>query len=560
MGQFTTMSSRIDWSRTRNGAVQAIGWVLLTLACVLVGVMVTATWPTTVQTADYQATVRLSPSPSNVGVLHAPTLFGDLDLRFSHPLPTPGIEVDGQLRTSFTKLLLAPNPSIASLRPSEAELDAAITTAAWQVALKFSLGALAAAVLALISVHAVKRARGIPHSWRRSAIVPGVAALTALTLTGVGSWATYQPGKLQTINTTGLISVLRANAGLMSSVQSRATEATPYVKNVLAISAALQQKYAAGGSFGAVAPLKLLLVSDIHGANQYPLMKSIVESEGITAVIDSGDIVNFGRPDELSLAGISAGIASLGVPYLFVTGNHDASARHDEAIVDAIKAIPNAIVLQPSASEYTLADVGGLRIAGFNDPRWFGDGGHNTAAAQVPARKTFQRALDALDSGSLGPGAGVDIVVAHEPAAVETITGTSLRINGHLHKDTLDGNRIGVGTFTGGGIASHYIEESDGELAGQPYAFDILAFTTGCDLSTLTRYQFRNIVEGRPVYDDVRVINGQAIQSPAPSGPRVCGPTVRTTTTSFAPPAASSHATSTTSATPSTTSTATQSP
>ena len=90
--------------------------------------------------------------------------------------------------------------------------------------------------------------------------------------------------------------------------------------------------------------------------------------------------------------------------------------------------------------------------------------------------------------------------------------------HGHLHSDQLEGNLIGVGTFTGGGPFSHFLQGGDGEeLTGQPSAFDIAAFGQDCQLTSLTRYQFRNVIEGRPAYDDVTLINGARIEPPLPA-------------------------------------------
>jgi hypothetical protein len=110
-----------------------------------------------------------------------------------------------------------------------------------------------------------------------------------------------------------------------------------------------------------------------------------------------------------------------------------------------------------------------------------------------------------------------------------------------MHVSQLEGSRIGVGTFTGGGPFSHFIagdtadggsgDKADaGELTGQPSAFDIATFGTDCRLASLTRYQFRNVIEGRPAYDDVTLINGSRIEGKAPDP---------------APPASEADATST---------------
>ncbi|HEV7194399.1 MAG TPA: metallophosphoesterase, partial [Pedococcus sp.] len=137
-----------------------------------------------------------------------------------------------------------------------------------------------------------------------------------------------------------------------------------------------------------------------------------------------------------------------------------------------------------------------------------------------------------------------DIVVAHEPAAAIDVAKAGIRINGHMHRAELDGSRVGVGTFTGGGPFSHFIAGPHDELTGQPSAFDVATFGQDCRLTSLTRYQFRNVIEGRPAYDDVTLVNGSRIESEAPPStsaattpagaattpPRSCSTTMDTTT------------------------------
>ena len=79
-------------------------------------------------------------------------------------------------------------------------------------------------------------------------------------------------------------------------------------------------------------------------------------------------------------------------------------------------------------------------------------------------------------------------MASHEPWAVQGLAGGVL-VNGHMHSSDLEGNRVQVGTFTGGGPFTHFLADTDGEeLVGQPSAFDVLTFGTDCRLATLTRY------------------------------------------------------------------------
>jgi predicted phosphodiesterase len=258
----------------------------------------------------------------------------------------------------------------------------------------------------------------------------------------------------------------------------------------------------------------VLLVSDIHGGNQYPLMRAIVEDEGIDLVVDAGDLLNFGTVEEGEAAGIFTGIESVGVPYLFVRGNHDATSATDTSVLDRMSRIPNVVLLEPPTGGYTEVTAGGVRIAGLNDPRWFGDSGTGSPAKQVPAREAFAAAF----TGRPAP----DLVVGHEPWAVQGLDAGVL-VNGHMHSVDLEGNRVQAGTFTGGGPLSHFLADAAGEeLVGQPSAFDVLTFGTDCRLASLTRYRFRDVIEGRPAYDDVSLVNGRRVDRREPDPARAC--------------------------------------
>jgi len=521
-GQATRWRS-LRAGRWRLWALRGVELLVLVFAVSLGGVSATSLFPTTVQTNHYSAEVRLSALPSFTSTIHSPTSFGDLDLNFTSTYLAPGIDATVQVRQTITSLFDR-SMTIQSLEPSSKEISDALGSGVTQIALKFAGGVLIVGGGAICVIAYARRRR--PTA--RQLVSVGVAAVLAIGGTGIGILGTYQPDKLTSFTTTGLLGTVRSNAGLLASVQARAQEATPYVTNLLALSAALQAKFVpADVSLPPAA--KFLLVSDIHGANQYPVMKRIVEDEKITAVIDSGDLLNLGSLTEAELAGIFTSIKNLGVPYIFVRGNHDASSPSDQALLERMAKIPNVVLLEPTPQTYTEVGVDGVLLAGFNDPRYFGDDNKNIPQKEKPAADAFNLAFVNRPRP--------DIVVTHEPDAANLVAAATLLINGHLHKDELQGNRIGVGTFTGGGTMSHFLMdtagEEPGELAGQPYAFDIAVYDQSCDLTSLTRYTFRDLIEGRPVYDDVSVINGKTIATRAP-GRRTCSANIglsRTTVT-----------------------------
>ncbi|MDV3223410.1 metallophosphoesterase [Intrasporangium sp.] len=474
-------------------------WLAIVVACYLGGVAATNLSPTTVETAHYRATLRLDPVPRHMPVLHSPTIVGDVDLTFTSPVLAPGLDVAVSVREEITNLLSRGPVSVSSLQPTDAEISAAIREAAVGVWWRFGLGALVVAVALSVAVHYARRRR--PE--RMHLVLVAAALVLVAAGTGVSTALTYQPGRFAALTTTGVLGTVQRNAGLLAGVETRAEQATPYLRNLLALSQALQAKFVPTDLTQPDISARFLLVSDIHGANQYPLMRTIIEEEDVDAVIDTGDIINFGRVQEGEAGGIFRGIESLGVPYLFVSGNHDQSSPTDRELLRRMAQIPNVVLLQDAEGVHRELSFHGLRITGFNDPRYFGDDNEDPAGKQAPAVEAFNTAMEDEPES--------DLVLTHEPYAATGVDRGRILVNGHIHTPVLDGSRIQAGTFTGGGVVSHFIATEDEELRGQPYAFDLLSFGPRCSLTQLTRYSYRNLIEGRPAYDNIQVINGATI-------------------------------------------------
>ncbi|WP_343990685.1 metallophosphoesterase [Terrabacter terrae] len=484
-------------------ASHVLKWLAVLAACYLGGVAATNLAPTVAETSQYRAVLRLDPIPRHTPVLHSPTIIGDVDVAFASPIIAPGLDVQVAVREEITNLFTRPNVDIRSLQPSSDELSGAITDAAVGVGVRFLLGAVAIAVLLALASHYIRQ-----RTTRRRHVAFVASAMVVATAGTFGGIAlTYQPSRFAEYRTSGVLGVVQRNAGLLADVEARAAQVTPYFRNLLAVTQALQQKYVQG-SVNEPVSARILLVSDIHGANQYALMRTIIAEEDIDAVIDSGDLINFGRVQEAEAAGIFRSIEGLGVPYVFVSGNHDQSSATDRALVARLGRIRNVVLLENADGALRELSFHGLTITGFNDPRWFGDDNEDPTAKEKPAVDRY--------NATVADEPEPDLVVAHEPYATQSIDKGRILVNGHMHTPKLDGNRIQVGTFTGGGVVSHYSEGQGQELNGQPYAFDVLAFGDACELNSLTRYTFRNLLEGRPAYDRVEVISGARIDTYQP--------------------------------------------
>lgn len=494
--------------------------LLLVLVGYLGGVAATALWPVHAQTRYVQA--ELSVDPRLDSTIRMPTVVGDLELAFAHRLPAPGMRAQLQVSDSVSDLLRQGRLRSSELQPDAEELRGAIDDGGRALAWRFAAGALVATGAVLLT-YAVSR----PAHLARAVVASATASALAVLGPGAAAYLTYRTDRVQEVRTTSLLSLVEGNADLLAGLDRKADQGAIYVTNLLALSGAIREEFTPPGEEAPVSA-RILLVSDIHGMNHYPLMRQIVQARGIDAVIDTGDVVNFGQPQEGDLTGLWEGIESLGVPYIFVRGNHDATSATDERVLRRMATIPNVVLLEPTDGEHQLVTVGGVTISGFNDVRYFNQRSEEFAGAQEALAEDFLARTQGLPTS--------DIVVTHQPTAAKAVPAGALSVNGHMHATDLGRGWVQMGSFTGGGLVNQFRlppltdearaaaqedPQTAGELTGHPYSFDILTFGEDCSLSTLTRYSYRNLVSGRPQYDDVRMVNGRTIQPRAPEG-RTC--------------------------------------
>jgi len=222
---------RIGPRRVRRG----LAVVGLVATCAVAGASATAVAPATAQTVHYQASVSLDPNPLRSGELIATTAFGDLRLQFSGL--APGIRAVPQVKANIADVLSRPGVSLAALRPGPEELSSAIRDVAVSIMVRFALGALAVVALTLAGYAALLRRR--PPTALVMAGIVGAVVSTAVT--GFSLYATYQPDRQESFTSTGVLGTLQRNQGILSDVETRASQVAPYLRNLIALSTALQQ-------------------------------------------------------------------------------------------------------------------------------------------------------------------------------------------------------------------------------------------------------------------------------------------------------------------------------
>ncbi|MEU8231999.1 metallophosphoesterase [Actinoplanes sp. NPDC048967] len=169
---------------------------------------------------------------------------------------------------------------------------------------------------------------------------------------------------------------------------------------------------------------RILHVSDLHlNPTSWGVIRTVVKQWDIDAVVDTGDIVDWGSNAETSYV---SNIGQLGVPYVYVRGNHDSLA-----IQEAVARQKNAIVLDD-----TTVTIDGLTLAGIGDPEFTPDKSENPPAdADEPVTSPLLTSGERLATTIRAAQTKVDVAVVHDPAMAPPLSGlVPVVLAGHTHK------------------------------------------------------------------------------------------------------------------------------
>ncbi|WP_031516312.1 metallophosphoesterase family protein [Desulfofalx alkaliphila] len=207
--------------------------------------------------------------------------------------------------------------------------------------------------------------------------------------------------------------------------------------------------------------IKVLHVSDIHNnpaAIEY--IDRMAQLFAVNFIIDTGDISDFGTPLEGLLLDR---IANLGVPYVFVAGNHDSPD-----IINKMNSLgPNVIVSDGPV------EISGLRIMGYHDPASVT--AHLTPPAPGEVEGYIEEIRQRVAEEVKSSGRPIDIIAVHSPYMARPLAGLApVFVFGHNHQYevTTDKGSVMVNAGSSGASGLATLQETQ----RRPYSVMMLHF------------------------------------------------------------------------------------
>lgn len=271
-------------------------------------------------------------------------------------------------------------------------------------------------------------------------IAGGITAILLLGAAGLGV-ATWRPEALSSPTYTGLLvnanSLIGSAEDIVARFDAYRASLEDLVANVGSLYSALSTLPAPGGTDDSVV---LLHVSDLHlNPAGFDLVQQVVDQFDVDAVLDTGDITDWGSQPENRLI---TRVGTVGVPYVYIRGNHDSAAT-----AGLIREQPNTVVLDGEA-----ATVAGISIVGVPDPRFTPD--KSTGDDEAP-EEVLTNSGEALAEVAEELPEPPSVALVHDPRQAPPLDGVvPLVLAGHTHarsvSTTDDGTLLRVEGSTGG--------------------------------------------------------------------------------------------------------------
>lgn len=296
-------------------------------------------------------------------------------------------------------------------------------------------------------------------AWRRIL----AAVLASIVLVGgseVVVWSTYRTEAFTSPTFHGSLSLAPKLIGPVEEATSRIEDFRTELERVVDGATRAYTSISSVNTDGADV-IRVLHISDIHlSPLGQDFASQVAEGFDVDFVVDTGDLTSFGTtPEEFVLRQIRA----MGIPYVFVRGNHDSFA-----LQAAMAQIPNAMVLDGDART-----IEGLSIYGLGHPVFTPDQDAAVTEREFAdqAREAGRRVLADVEAMPEPP----DVVAVHDDRMAEEVAGrVPLVLSGHFHEE---GERVDHGTLylragsTGGSGFNVFTEPG-----GIPLSADVLYF------------------------------------------------------------------------------------
>jgi len=289
---------------------------------------------------------------------------------------------------------------------------------------------------ALVALVAAAAAAGLLFRGWRAALAGFGATAVVLAGSGAAAAATARPEALTEPTYTGLLSQAPSLAGNLTDIGGRFDS---YRARVATLAGSVSQLYATLSGLpedlgGETDDIRVLWVSDVHNNPEaYSIMRTLVGQFDVQAVVDTGDSGDFGTAAEASLLDP---IATMGVPYLWIRGNHDSEATTQATL----ESFPNVTVLDDGE----VAEVAGLRWAGTGDPTYSPSSLVKVVGSRDALSAAGELVADAVRASDEA-GEPVDVALVHEPKMAGPLFGVvPLVLDGHVHER---GHRVEAGTL-----------------------------------------------------------------------------------------------------------------
>jgi len=396
-----------------GNTVRQLGWATAIIGVAVVGVIIGVLLGARSQSdiGPFSAELRITPSLVGDSEVHIPPL-GALHLD-THDGPAHLNVTFQQLDKQRTERLINDPHGIARAGQSAVE---DVT----QGAIKLSLRTLAVAVLATLVLAAL-----VFRDTRRVAW-SGVFAL-AITATSLSTVVgTFRASAIEEPRYEGLLINAPAVVGDARRIADQYDEYAAQLQHLVTNVGELYSTMSSLPVYQAEpGTTRVLHVSDLHlNPTAWSMIETVVRQFKIDVVIDTGDINDWGSEPEASYV---ASISRLGVPYVYVQGNHDSGVT-----AATVTQQRNAVVLNNAT-----ATVAGLTIAGIADPRFTPDKESNPNGSGT-SKAAVERVIDTgtrLATTIAESPRPVDIALVHDPASAGPLAGSCpLVLAGHTHR------------------------------------------------------------------------------------------------------------------------------